>query len=211
MAPGGYMGRYLFVDLLSARIKKFDFDEDSKRKYLGGYGLGCKFIYENQKKGIDPLGPENILAFMTGPVDGTTIPGGARFGVCSKSPLTGTWGDSNCGGSFGPRLKMAGFDGVFFSGASKSPVYLLLDNGKASIEDASGIWGMDTYETEDILKNRHGRNAEPAVIGKGGEDRRLIACITNRKGKVAGRSGMGAVMGSKLLKAVVANGNEKVL
>jgi aldehyde:ferredoxin oxidoreductase len=210
MTAGGYMGRYLLVDLEKKKIQEFDFSDGIKRKYLGGYGLGCKYIYENQKSGIDPLSLENIFAIMTGPIDGTTIPGGARFCVCAKSPLTGTWGDSNCGGSFGPRMKMAGFDGAFFIGKSDNPVYLLLDNGKASLEDASFIWGMDTYFSEDLLREKHGKNAEPALIGKGGEDMRFTANITNRKGKVAGRSGMGAVMGSKRLKAVVVTGSEKV-
>jgi aldehyde:ferredoxin oxidoreductase len=210
MALGGYMCRYLLVDLDKHKIEEFDFNNDTKRKYLGGYGLGCKYIYENQKAKADPLGPDNIFALMSGPINGTTIPGGARYCVCSKSPLTGTWGDSNSGGSFGPKIKMAGFDGVFFKGISEKPVYLLLDSGTASLEDASSLWGKDTYETDDIIRDKHGKNAESAVIGKGGEDKRLIACISNRKGKVAGRSGMGAVMGSKRVKAVVAAGSLKV-
>ena len=210
MAAGGYMNRYLLVDLNDRKIEEFDFSNDEKRNYLGGYGLGCYFIYKNQKEKVNALGPDNILAFMTGPVNGTKIPGGARYGVCSKSPLTNTWGDSNCGGSFGPRVKMSGIDGVFFKGISEKPVYLLLDNGKASLEDAKDIWGKDTYMVDDMLRNKYGKDAEAAVIGKGGEDKRLIACITNRKGKVAGRSGLGAVMGSKRVKAIVAIGNARV-
>jgi aldehyde:ferredoxin oxidoreductase len=210
MALGGYMGRYLLVDLDKSQIEEFDFDEDTKRKYLGGYGLAVKYIYENQKEGADPLGPENILAIMTGPIDGTTIPGGARYCIAAKSPLTNSWGDSNCGGSFGPRLKMSGFDGIFFKGISKKPVYLLCENGVASLLSADELWGKDTYQVDDIIRQKHGKNAEAAVIGKGGEDKKLIAGITNRKGKFAGRSGLGAVMGSKKLKAVVAVGNVKV-
>jgi len=210
MAAGGYVGKYLSVDLKKGKIEQFDFDDDTKRKYIGGYGIGCKYIYENQKPGIDPLGKENILAFISGPINGTTIPGSPRYTVCGKSPLTGGWGDSNCGGSFGPRMKMAGFDGVFFNGKSEKPVYLLLDNGEAKIMDAGGLWGKDTYEADDIIRERYGKNAEAALIGPGGEMQTLIACIVNRKGKVAGRSGMGAVMGSKNLKAVVANGSMKI-
>jgi aldehyde:ferredoxin oxidoreductase len=210
MKSNGYMGRFLLVDLSKPEITDFDFDETAKRNYLGGYGLGIKYIYENQKPKVDALGPDNILAFMTGPVSGTTIPGGARFVVCAKSPLTGTWGDSNCGGAFGPTLKKSGFDGVFFKGVSEKPVYLLLDNGKATLEDAAYLWGKDTYETDDIIREKYGKNAESAIIGKGGETKSLIACITNRKGKVAGRSGMGAVMGSKMIKAIVAIGDGKV-
>ncbi len=210
MSVGGYMGRYLLVDLNKPEIKEFDFDDETKRKYLGGYGLAVKYIYENQSPNADPLGPESIFAIMTGLINGTTIPGGARFCVCAKSPLTNTWADSNCGGSFGPRLKFSGFDGIFFKGISDTPVYLLCENGKASLVPAGDLWGKDTYETDDILRQRYGKNAEAAIIGKGGEEMRLTANITNRKGKVAGRSGMGAVMGSKKVKAVVAVGIEKV-
>lgn len=210
MTVGGYMGRYLIVNLDKSKIEEFDFDEDSKRKYLGGYGLAAKYIYENQRPNADPLGPENILAIMTGPADGTTIPGGARYCICAKSPLTNSWGDSNCGGSFGPRLKMSGFDGIFFKGISTIPVYLLCEDGSASLVPANDLWGKDTYETDDILRQRHGKNAEAAIIGGGGEQMRLTANVTNRKGKVAGRSGMGAVMGSKKVKAVIAVGSAKV-
>ncbi len=210
MAAGGYMNKYLLVDLDNRKIEEFDFDEDTKRKYLGGYGIACKYIYKNQRARTDPLSPENIIAFMAGPVDGTTIPGGARFCVCGKSPLTGTWGDSNCGGSFGPRMKMAGFDGIFFKGKSIDPVLLLLDNGKASFVDAGFLWGKDTYLSDDIIREKYGKTAESMVIGPSGEMLSLTACITNRKGKVAGRSGFGAVMGSKKLKAIVAIGNSKV-
>ncbi|MCK4240007.1 MAG: aldehyde ferredoxin oxidoreductase family protein [Candidatus Atribacteria bacterium] len=210
MAQGGFMGKYLLVDLGKNKIEEFDFNNDVKRNYYGGYGIGCKYIYENQKPGIDPLGEENILAFMTGPCSGTTIPGTSKYTICGKSPLTKAWGDSNCGGSFGPRMKMAGADGVFFTGKSEKPVYLLIDNGIAKLVDARDLWGKDTYEVDDIIRERYGKNAEAAIIGQGGEMKTLISCIVNRKGKVAGRSGMGAIMGSKNLKAVVAIGNKKV-
>jgi len=210
MANGGYMNRYLLIDLNKNKINEFDFDDNTKREYIGGYGIGCKYIYENQKPGVDPLGEENILSFMTGPVNGTTIPGSPRYTVCGKSPLTKTWGDSNSGGSFGPMMKKAGFDGVFFSGIAEEPVYLLLENGEARLVSASSIWGKDTYETEDILKEKYGKKAEVACIGKAGEMKTLISCIVNRKGKVAGRGGMGAIMGSKKIKAIVALGDMKV-
>jgi aldehyde:ferredoxin oxidoreductase len=210
MASGGYMDRFLVVDLSSGKIEQFDFDDTAKRKYIGGYGLGIKYIYENQKAGTDPLGEESIIGFMTGPLNGTPVPGSPRYTVCAKSPLTGGWGDSNCGGSFGPKLKMSGLDGVFFTGKSEKPVYFLCENGVPSLIDASGIWGKDTYAADDIIRSRHGKGAEAACIGMGGEMGTLISCIVNRKGKVAGRSGLGAVMGSKNLKAVVASGNMKI-
>lgn len=210
MGFAGYMGCYLLVDLENAKIEKFDFKEDIKRKFLGGYGIGCKYIYENQKANTDPFSPENIIAFMSGPLNGTTIPGSARYVVCAKSPLTNSWGDANCGGSFGPSLKMAGYDGVFIKGISEKPVYLLLENGKATLKNAEDLWGKDTYECDDLIRKKYGKNAESVIIGKAGELKSLIACIVNRKGKVAGRSGMGAIMGSKKLKAIVAFGNKKV-
>ena len=210
MASGGYMGRYLLIDLSNNKIDELDFDDNTKREYIGGYGIGGKYIYENQKPGVDPLGKENILSFMTGPVNGTTIPGSPRYTVCGKSPLTKTWGDSNSGGSFGPMMKKAGFDGVFFNGIAEEPVYLLLENGEAKLVSASGIWGKDTYRTEDILKEKYGKKAEVVCIGEAGEMKTLVSCIVNRKGKVAGRGGMGAIMGSKKLKAIVALGDMKV-
>ena len=182
MASGGYMGRYLLIDLSNNKIDELDFDNNTKRKYIGGYGIGGKYIYENQKPGVDPLGEENILSFMTGPVNGTTIPGSPRYTVCGKSPLTKTWGDSNSGGSFGPMMKKAGFDGVFFNGIAEEPVYLLLENGEAKLVSALSIWGKDTYETEDILKEKYGKKAEVACIGEAGEMKTLVSCIVNRKG-----------------------------
>ncbi len=210
MANGGYMNRYLSVDLSNNKIDELDFDDDIKREYYGGYGIGCLHIYKNQKPNVEPLGPENILGFVTGPLNGTTMPGTPRYTVCAKSPLTNTWGDSNCGGSFGPVMKKAGFDGVFFRGISPKPVYLLLDDGIPKLVDAKEIWGKDTYQVDDYVREKYGKNAEAACIGKAGEKKTLIACILNRKGKAAGRSGMGAVMGSKNLKAVIVKGNKKV-
>jgi aldehyde:ferredoxin oxidoreductase len=130
--------------------------------------------------------------------------------VVGKSPLTGTWGDSSSGGNFGPYLRFAGYDAVFFTGLSEKPVYLLIDNGKAEIRDADRLWGKDTHETEDILKQEHGNQVEVACIGPSGEKVSLIAAIMTDKGRAAGRSGLGAVMGSKKLKAVVVKGAMKV-
>ena len=125
-------------------------------------------------------------------------------------PLTGGWGDANSGGNFGPQLKYAGFDGLFFTGISEEPVYLFIDNGKAQLLDAAGAWGKDSFDTEDFFKGIHGKDAEIACIGPAGEKLSLIAAIMNNKGRAAGRSGLGAVMGSKRLKAVVAKGSMKV-
>jgi aldehyde:ferredoxin oxidoreductase len=206
----GYMGKILRVDLTKKTIKEVALDEKMCRQYIGGYGLGARLLWDWQKGGVDPLGPEANLGFITGPLTGTPAIAGTRFTVCGKSPLTGGWGDANSGGHFAAFLKFAGYDGVFFSGISSEPVYFYIDNGKAEIRDAGHLWGKDTYETDDILKAELGKDAEIACIGPAGEKLSLIAGIVHMKGSVAARSGLGAVMGSKKLKAVVVKGNMKV-
>jgi len=206
----GYMGKLLFVDLASGTCKEEKLGEALCRDFMGGYGFGARILYERMKPQVDPLGPDNMLGFLTGPLTGTPTMCSGRFVVVCKSPLTGTWGDANCGGDFGPYLKFSGFDGVFFSGASPKPAYLYIENGKPEIKDASHLWGKDCLETEDILKNAHGKETSVACIGPSGEQLSRIAAIMNEKGRAAGRSGVGAVMGSKKLKAIVVKGNQKV-
>jgi aldehyde:ferredoxin oxidoreductase len=207
----GYMGKILFVNLSTGEIKEEKPDESLYRDYLGGYGLGVRILYSRQKAGVDPLGPDNTLGLITGPLTGTAVPTGARFTAVGKSPITGGWGDANSGGQFGPYLKFAGFDGVFFTGISLKPVYLLLDNGRAELKDAGHLWGKDAYETEDTLMAEYGKDSRVACIGQAGEKIALISCIMTDRGSAAGRSGLGAVMGSKKLKAVVAKGNMEVI
>jgi aldehyde:ferredoxin oxidoreductase len=207
---GGYMGKILFVNLTTGEIKEETPDESLYRDYLGGYGIGAKILYDRQKPGVDPLGPDNILGLVTGPLTGTPASLGTRYTAVAKSPITGGWGDANSGGHFGPYLKFAGYDAVFFTGISEKPVYLLIDNGKAELKDASNLWGKDCYETEDALKAAHGKDTESVSIGQAGENLSLIACIITSRGAAAGRSGLGAVMGSKKLKAVAARGNMTV-
>ncbi len=208
---GGYMGKLLFVDLSKNELKDEVLDEKLCRDFIGGYGIGARIIYSRQKGGVDPLGPENTLGFMTGPLTGTSTPFGSRYGVVvGKSPLTETWGDANSGGDFGPYLKFAGYDGVFFIGVSPKPVYLFIKDGKAELRDASHLWGKDTDETEDMLKAELGKEVRVANIGPAGEKLSLIACIINNKGRAAGRSGVGAVMGSKKLKAIAVIGTAKI-
>ena len=208
--PGGYMGKILLVDLSSGTIKEEVLEEKMCRNFVGGYGIGSRILYSRQKAGVDPLGYENMLGFITGPFTGTQVPTGARFTVVAKSPLTGGWGDANCGGQFGPYLKFAGYDAVFFTGISPKPVYLLVDNGKARLKDAGYLWGADTYNTEDTLAAEYGSQSRAACIGPSGEKLSLISCIMTDHGSTAGRSGLGAVMGSKKLKAVVARGTNEV-
>ena len=207
---GGYTGKLLFIDLTNKKIKEENLDENLARKFLGGYGIGSKIIYEKQKAGIDPFGEDNILGILAGPLTGTNLPFVSRYTVVGKSPLTNSWGDANGSGFFGPSLKFSGYDGIFFSGMSDSPVYLLVGKEKPEIIDAGDIWGKDTYATEDIMKARYSKKAEVACIGPSGEKLSRLAGVVTAKGRIAARSGLGAVMGSKKLKAVVAIGCEKV-
>lgn len=206
----GYMGKILWVDLSRSSLQEEPLDEKLCRDYIGGYGLGARLLFSRQQAGVDPLGLENTLGFLTGPFTGTQALGGSRYMVVAKSPLTGTWGDANSGGNFGPYLKFAGYDAVFVTGIAAKPVYLLLNNGRGEIKDAAHLWGKDCYETEDILKGELGKDIEVACIGSSGEGVSLIAAILTDKGRAAARSGLGAVMGAKRLKAVVAKGNMKV-
>jgi aldehyde:ferredoxin oxidoreductase len=204
------MRKLLFVDLATGEIKEESPGERLYRDFIGGYGVGARILYSRQKAGAEPLGPENTLGMMTGPLTGTPAPLGCRYVVIGKSPLTGGWGDANCGADFGPNLKFTGYDGIFFTGVSEKPVYLFIDNGKAELKDANHLWGKSTFETEDFLSAEHGRTVKVASIGPAGEKLSLISSIITHKGSAAARSGLGAVMGSKRLKAVVVRGEGKV-
>jgi len=204
------MGKILFVDLSKGELKDEALDDKLCRDFIGGYGIGARIIYSRQKAGVDPLGPENIFGILTGPLTGTPALSGTRYTVVGKSPLTGTWGDANSGGYFGPHLKFAGYDGVLATGISEKPVYIFIKDGKAELRDATHLWGKDTFETEDILKSELGKKVEVVCIGPSGENLSLIAAVMNNKGRAAGRSGIGAIMGSKKLKAIAVTGNMKI-
>lgn len=207
---GGYMGKVLFVDLSKGETKEETPDEKLYRDFVGGYGLGARIIYGRQGGGVDPLGPENNIGFVTGPLTGVRGMAGSRFTVVGKSALTGGWGDANCGGYFGPYLKFSGYDAVFFNGVSPKPVYLFINDGKAELRDASHFWGKDSRETEELLKSELHKNVAVACIGPAGEKLSLISCVMHDIGCAAARSGLGAVMGSKKLKAVAAMGTKDV-
>ena len=179
----GFMGKILWVDLSRNEMREEPLDEKIARNYLGGYGLGAKILYDRQKPGVDPLGPEAIIGIVTGILTGTDGLGGSRYVMVGKSPLTGGWGDANSGGNVGPYLKFAGYDAVFFIGVAGKPVYLHIDNGKAEIKDAGHIWGKDTFETQDTLRKEHGKDLEVACIGPAGEKVALIAAVMNNKGR----------------------------
>jgi aldehyde:ferredoxin oxidoreductase len=206
----GYMEKFLNVDLSKGAISEEAVDPQLCRDYIGGYGLGARLLYDRIPKDADPLGPQNVLGLLTGPLTGTPAIIGSRFVAVAKSPKTGGWGDANCGGHFGPHLKFAGFDGVFFSGISAKPVYLFIDEGKAQLLDAADLWGLGVTALEDLLRQRHGKSIQVCSIGPAGEKLALTACIMNDRERAAGRSGLGAVMGSKKLKCVVVKGQMKV-
>jgi aldehyde:ferredoxin oxidoreductase len=206
----GYMGKILFVNLSTGEIREETPDESLYRDFIGGYGIGSRILYDRQKGGVDALGPDNHLGLITGPLTGTPHIVGTRYAAVAKSPITGGWGDANSGGDFGPYLKFAGYDAVFFSGIADKPVYLFIDNGKAELKDASKFWGKGAIETEDLLRDEYGKDTVASCIGPSGEKLALISCIITKRGAAAGRSGLGAVMGSKKLKAVAVRGNMEV-
>jgi len=206
----GFFGRICIVDLTEGRVEFEDLEESFYRKYLSGVGLGAKVLWDRIKPSADPLGPENILGFTTGLLTDTGSVFTGRFIVVGKSPLSRGWGDSNCGGYFSPFLKRCGVDAVFFSGRSEKPVYLYMDGKHAELRDAGDLWGKDAIETEEELRGRHGKSSQVACIGPAGERLSYIAGISTDRGRMAARSGLGAVMGSKKLKAVVAAGKTRV-
>ncbi|MBN2473386.1 MAG: aldehyde ferredoxin oxidoreductase family protein [Pirellulales bacterium] len=210
MSVPGTMGRILTVDLSTQEISIEKPDDDLYYNYLGGYGLGAYYLFRLQKPGVDPLGPESHLGFFAGLLTGTSGITANRYVVVAKSPKTGTFGDANSGGTFGPAMKNAGFDGVILKGVSEKPVYLLLRNGEAELLPADQWWGWDSHQVEDTTQELYGSKARSACIGPAGERMNLLSCIINDKGRAAGRSGLGAVMGSKKLKAIVAVGDAQV-
>jgi aldehyde:ferredoxin oxidoreductase len=207
---GGNWGKVLKVDLTSGATEEVEIPEKNYRDFLGGSGLAAKWFFDNEGWKAEPLSPDNPLMIMNGPLSGTSLPGVSRLEICARSPLTGIWGEASMGGHFSPQLKRTGYDGIIVTGASDKPVYLYLSDEKAEIKDASHLWGKDTYETEDLLKEEVGdKRAQVISIGPAGENMVKFACVLNDRGSTAGRCGMGAVMGSKKLKAVVARGNKK--
>ena len=206
----GYMGKILTVDLDTATWTEERLGDEIYEQYLAGQGLGAYILYNRIPAGADPLGPDNLLGFMAGLLTGTGSLFSGRWTVVGKSPLTGGWGDANCGGQFAPAIKRCGYDGIFFRGVSAKPVYLLIDHDTIEIRDASRLWGKDAVETEEILMEEHGNDARVATIGLSGENLSLISGICNDRGRIAARSGLGAVMGSKKLKAVVLKGCRRI-
>ncbi len=206
----GYHGRFLAVDLDTRETRNLELKDDDLKKFIGGATLAARLTYDHVKEGMNPLAPDNPLIFAVGPFTGTTIPMVSRGAVCGVSPLTGIWGEATTGGVFPFRLKTAGFDGIMVTGRARQPVYLYLHDGMAEIRDASRLWGKDSYQTQDILKDElKVTGLSIACIGRAGENLVNYACVMNDKGRAAGRCGLGALMGSKKLKAVAVAGNQR--
>ncbi|EHM10453.1 aldehyde:ferredoxin oxidoreductase [Thermanaerovibrio velox DSM 12556] len=206
----GWVGRVLRINLSNHTFSAEPLKEEWARDYLGGRGLGTRYYFEEVGPSVDPLSEGNNIYFVTGPLTGTLAASAGRFNVVAKSPLTGTIGAANSGGYFGPELKYAGWDMVVLEGRSPKPVYVYINNDQVEIRDAEGIWGLETHEATDKLLEQTDPEAKVAVIGPAGENLSLIANIINDKHRAPGRGGMGAVMGSKNLKALVVRGTKGV-
>ena len=199
----GAGNRMLEIDLTTQRVKELQITDDDRRLYLGGKGLGLKLLFERLQPGIDPLGEDNYLAFMMGVLMGTGAPCSGRFAALTKSPLTGIMLTSSCGGPFGMAYKTAGYDGLLITGKSAKPIYLEIDSGGVKFQDGAHLWGKDTAETQELLSKN--RKDGVLAIGPAGENRVRYANIASGH-RFLGRGGMGAVMGAKNLKAIVAHG-----
>ncbi len=207
----GYRGQSLVINLSENTVKKISSDKDMIEKYLGGRGWAIKYLFDNLKQGIDPLEQENILVISLGPLTGTLAPSTARYTIASKSPLTGGIGYANAGGHFAPELAYAGYDAIFIHGKSKNPVYLFIEDDRVVLKDAKHLWGKDTWETDELIKKElENENFQILSIGQGGENLVRYSAIMNNLSRAAARTGVGAVMGSKNLKAIAVRGTGSV-
>jgi aldehyde:ferredoxin oxidoreductase len=206
----GWVGKILRVDLTSGKISTAALDPALARDYIGARGLGTKFIYDEVDPKVDPLSPANKLIFASGPMTGTFAPSAGRYDVVTKGPLTDTIAASNSGGAWGPELKFAGYDLLIVEGKAAKPVYLWIQDDKVELRDASHLWGKEVPETTDLLYAETAEDAKVACIGPAGEHLSQIAAIMNDRHRAAGRTGVGAVMGSKNLKAIVVRGTGAV-
>jgi aldehyde:ferredoxin oxidoreductase len=204
----GFAPKIIKVDLTREKIITVPLTLDLALNYIGGRGINSKILFDEVPAKIDPFHPENRVIFGVGPLNGTLSPSSGRFTVTAKSPLTNGFGDANCGGEFAAEMKFAGYSTIVLSGKAKKPVYLWVDDDKISLEKATGLWGLNTWETEEEIQQKQGDpEIQVACIGQGGENKIRYACVMHQLGRAAGRSGMGAVMGSKNLKAVAIRGS----
>jgi aldehyde:ferredoxin oxidoreductase len=209
--PYGYNGKILKVNLTDKNFAVERPKEEFFRTYIGGGGMACYYLLKEQTAGMDPLGPDNILVFATSVVSGTPGPGFSRFTVAARSPLTGAFGEAEAGGWFGPELKFAGYDGIIIKGKSENPVYLWINNENVEIRDALHLWGKDTGQVEDLIREElNDQKIRIAQCGPAGERKVRYACVINELKHTNGRTGMGAVMGSKNLRAIAVRGQNKL-
>ena len=206
----GHWGKALRVDLTRGTIRTETLDPTEMRRYVGGWGFIANTLLRELPPGADPLGPDNLLIFTTGPVTGQPLAGGGRHMVGAKSPLTGGFGASECGGFFGADLKRAGWDTIIITGASETPVYLAIEDGEASLRPAEHLWGKESLACQTQIREELGhRLIRVAQCGIAGENRALVANIIHDLNRAAGRTGLGAVMGSKRLKAIAVRGTQQ--
>ncbi|MBE3039319.1 MAG: aldehyde ferredoxin oxidoreductase, partial [Chloroflexi bacterium] len=201
----------LKVNLTTGETAEYVIPAEWERDYLGGASLAARLLYPVLTRNLDPVSPEAPLLFLNGPLTGTAGPAVGRFVVNGKSPATGLWAESNCGGFWGPELRFCGYDGLWITGKADSPVYLWLNNGRLEVRDAKYVWGKDTYESQEIIKSEIGvPGAHVLTIGPAGENGVLFAGLFCDHGRTAGRTGLGAVAGSKNLKAIAVKGTQKI-
>ncbi len=205
----GYAGKMLRVDLSNRRILAEEIPDEMKRDFFGGRGFAVKLLWDEVKH-IDPLSEKNKIIFSTGPLTGQSLPSSGKMVIASKSPLTGGYGDGNIGTMAAVHLRRAGYDVMVVEGKSEKPCYLLIEDEKVRIMDGSELWGKNTFEAQDLLEKKHGRNSGVLLIGPAGENQVCFSLVMSQKGRAGGRPGLGAVMGSKNLKAVVIKGTGSI-
>ncbi|MFW9847458.1 MAG: aldehyde ferredoxin oxidoreductase family protein [Candidatus Thorarchaeota archaeon] len=206
----GWNGKILWIDLTTKETTEEALDPEIYEEFIGGKGLGAYLLYRELEAGVDPLGPENVLLFMTGPLQGLPAPNVGRWSLVTKSPLTGIYLDTHCGGALGREIKNSGYDVVGIRGKADAPTTVVIEDNSIRFEDASEIWGKGTHESTDTLKKSNIEGSIVYVIGPAGERLSLIATGSCEIAHQTGRGGAGAVMGSKNLKAVVARGTKRV-
>ncbi|HEX9332687.1 MAG TPA: aldehyde ferredoxin oxidoreductase N-terminal domain-containing protein [Anaerolineales bacterium] len=201
----------LKIDLTTSKTEEYRIPEKWEKDFLGGASLAARILYSLLTRELDPLSPEAPLLFMTGPMTGTSGPTTGRFVVCGKGPATGLWAESNIGGFWGTELRATGYDGLWITGKAETPIYLWLNGNKLEVRNAAHLWGQDTYTTQDKVKQEIGeKSARVCVIGPAGEKQVFFASIMCDHGRMAGRTGMGAVMGAKNLKAIAVRGVHEI-
>jgi len=206
----GIGGYNLWIDLTKGEIEKRPVEEETVREYLLGAGYLSRVLYDSIPVGIDPLSPKNVLGIATGLLTGSMFPQASRHVVAALSPLTDVWGESHAAGFWGAELKFAGYDAIIFTGASSDPVYLHIQNDAVELLDASDLLGTTVFETDDWIREKHSRRARVLSIGQAGENKVRFAAVMNDRDRASARSGLGAVMGSKRLKAISVRGSGKL-